>query len=398
MFTVNKFALQNISHQKFSSVIFFFLVFITSACLFGTGIFTENMEYGVQQASSRIGADIIVVPSDYSDDAKEALFEGNACTILFNENITDEIKNIEGVYQTSKQLYLKTLSLSCCSASNIQIIALDPSTDFTVSAWTKNGEIENLGNNEMIVGSACGLSKGEKISFFNKEFTVADSLEETGMGYDTSIFISYDSANEITSSPDYKEFFNEKTDLVSMILVNISDDYEIKDVRRNISSKYYNNGVTAYATNTLVENLSKQLNRFKSLGTVMNLFIILLTVVSQFSLVTLTFYRRRNRVGSLLSVGIGKGKIIRVFLTEYLYLTVLGTIAGILLICIFAFPLHSVIKQILDSPYSFIGLEKTIFLIFKTLFVNIVIMLIGASFSFCKIISSEPAILAEEQI
>jgi putative ABC transport system permease protein len=356
------------------------------------------MQYGVEQASIRIGADIIVVPSDYSDDVKEALFEGNACTILFKDNLTDEIKNIEGVSQTSGQLYLKTLSLSCCSASNIQIIALNPDTDFTVSAWMKNGEIENLGENEMIVGSACGLSEGEKITFFDKEFTVADTLEETGMGYDTSIFISYDTANEITSSPDYKDIFDEKTDLVSMILVNVSDDYEIKNVRRNISSKYYSNGISVYATNNLVENLSKQLNRFKNFGTVMNVFVILLSAVSIFSLVTLTFYRRRNRVGSLLSVGIGKRKIIRVFLTEYFYLTVSGAIAGILLVCIFVFPLHSVIKQILDIPYSFIGLKNMAFLMFKTLFVNIIIMLIGASFSFCKIISSEPSVLAEEQV
>ena len=103
-------------------------------------------------------------------------------------------------------------------------------------------------------------------------------------------------------------------------------------------------------------------------------------------------------MGSLLSVGIKKKKILQVFLTEYIYLVLAGVTAGIVLVCIFAFPLHSVIKHILDLPYKFVSIDKMIWLGFKTVVINVVILLLAVSLSFVKIIKSEPAVLAEEQI
>ena len=98
-----------------------------------------------------------------------------------------------------------------------------------------------------------------------------------------------------------------------------------------------------------------------------------------------------------MSVGIGRHKIIRMFLTEYLYLTLAGTAAGILLVCIFVFPLHDVIKNALDMPYKFIGIQKTAHLALKTVLINFGIMLLAASLSFFRILKYEPATLAEEQ-
>ena len=397
MITANKFALQNIYHQRFRSLIFFFLVFIASTCIFGTDVFMENMESGVKYAENKIGADIIVVPSDYSDDAKEVLFEGNACTILFRESPAEELKTVEGVKHVSEQLYLETLKMDCCSAAGVQIIAIDIHSDFAVGEWLKNKGIETLGADEIIVGSDCGLQVDDKIGFYDNIFRVAAVLEETGMGYDESAFISFEAADKITADPQYKDMFDEKTGLSSMVLIDVDEGYEADTVRKNIISNSYNDGISVYSTSKLAEKLVSQVNYFRYLSYIMNAFVILLAAVALFSLITITFHQRRNHVGSLLSVGIGKKKIIQVFLLEYIYLMFTGIIAGIVLTIIFFMPLHSVIKQSLNLPYKFIGFDRVALLSLKTIVINFVILLLAASLSFYRIMKYEPAILAEEQ-
>ena len=84
MLTPNKVAFNNIVRHSFRSVIFFLLAAISSACIFGVGFFNDNISSGIGQVKGRIGADMIAVPSDYNDDAKDALFAGDACTMFFN--------------------------------------------------------------------------------------------------------------------------------------------------------------------------------------------------------------------------------------------------------------------------------------------------------------------------
>lgn len=397
MFTAHKFALQNIYHQSFRSLIFFLLVFISSTSIFGTGIIMENMQQGVDQAKSRIGADIIVVPSQYSDNAKSALFEGQACTIPFEGGWAQKLGKVDGVKKTSAQLYLETLSLDCCAAGGIQIIALDINNDFAVGAWMKHSGISELNTDEMIVGSGCGLKVNDTIKFFNRNFKVVDVLEETGMGYDKSAFVSFDTAKLIASDPEYSHIFKGKKDMASMVLVVVSDKYNVDQVRQNIINAYPSSAISVYSVSHLVDTLSAELEDFKSFHAIMNVFVILLAAVSLFSLVTITSHQRRNRVGSLLSVGIEKKKIVNVFLLEYLYLMLAGVAAGILLVCIFVFPLHSVIKQMLNIPYKFIGIEKFAGLIVTTIAVNAGILFFSTFFSFFKILKFEPAVLAKEE-
>lgn len=186
--TSNKYVLQSIRHQGFVSLIFFFLVFIVSVSVFGTALFTENIELGVRQSGNRVGADIMVVPTDYGESANEVLFKGNSCTVLLKDNITDGLKKLDGISNASPQLYLQTLPMKCCASAKMQIIAIDPATDFTVSEWMGNDIVRKLGRDEIIAGSAGGVGVGEKVRLFGRELRVVGVMDETGMGYDQSVF------------------------------------------------------------------------------------------------------------------------------------------------------------------------------------------------------------------
>lgn len=398
MLTPSKFALQCIYKQGTNSLIFFLLVFITSACLYGVGFFTKNMQTGVEQAASHINADIIAVPSEYSDNAKGVLFEGAACTILFPSDPTDILKSINGVDQVSCQLFLRTLQMPCCAAAGVQIIAIDTDTDFAVGENLKSMGLNTLTADELIAGSGCGLAKGTKVSFYDRQFTVADVLEETGMGYDRSVFISFEAADLITVDEQYSEYFDQRTGLSSMALIKIADGADTEQVKKAVNEKLAEQGITAYSVDIMSQNLIKQLDYFRSFGAVMDIFVILLASVSLFSLVSLSFRRRRNRVGSMLSVGITRNRIIGMFLLEYLYLTLLGAFAGIGLSMIVVLPLHDVIKQAVDMPYKFIGMGNMCLLALYVIFIDLVMLLLACSTSFADMIRTEPAILTEEQV
>ena len=393
MLTPNQFAWQSILKNRFCSLIFLCLVGIASACLFGVGFFNENLSSGIGQVKGRIGADLIAVPSSYDKAAKDALFAGDACTILFPENPEAQISQLDGISQVSSQLYLKTLAFSCCSTAGLQLIAFDPKTDFTVSKWTDE-KIENLAADEMVVGACCGMKQGTSMNFYGQTFKVADVLDETGMGYDQSIFISYDAANQITASPEYAVYFGEKQNLSSMILINTDSGSDIETLSKSLGRSL--NGVSLYATDSLVSELKSQADYFRISGFVMDAFVILLAVIALFALITITFYQRKKRVGSLLSVGISRGKIVQIFFLEYLYLTLLGTGAGIGIVSVFVIPLHQIIKQTVNMPYRLINFGGLALLILAVCGVNLLILLISCSLTFTKILRTEPAHLTEE--
>lgn len=397
MFTIDKFALQSIAYQRFRSLMFFFCIFIVTTSLFATAVFTESMQAGVERTQGKVGADIIIVPSSYDEDAQEALFQGKANTILFDKDLSQEIASVDGVGQVAKQLYFESLGASCCENVDTQLVAVDPENDFLISEWMREHDMKNLGEDEVIIGSVVGLKPGDTLIFYGRKLKVAGKLEETGIGYDSCLFISYDTANLITTSPQYKDIFDGQTDLVSMILVKTSDGFPIEDVKDNIAKTLENEEATVYAMDSLVGTLMRQLSYFKLFGNVMELFIIILAAVSLFTIITISFDQRRSRVGSLLSVGITKNKIIKMFLLEYGILMSLGIGAGLLLVGIFLLPLHDVIKQFVDMPYQFIGIGNILLLALQTIGINVLILLVASSLSFYRIMKLEPAILVGDQ-
>ena len=68
---------------------------------------------------SRIGADLIVVPANATAAAEEtAILTGQPTTFFFNTNPVAEIMRIPGVAAVSPEVYIATLSASCCSLSS----------------------------------------------------------------------------------------------------------------------------------------------------------------------------------------------------------------------------------------------------------------------------------------
>jgi putative ABC transport system permease protein len=116
----------------------------------------------------------------------------------------------------------------------------------------------------MIVGASCGLKQGTSMNIYGRSFQVAEVLEEYGLGYDQSIFISYDAADEITASPEYAAYFGERRGLSSMLLIAAEKDADIEALSRALSGEFRD--VSLYSTDVLVAELKKQADYFRVSG------------------------------------------------------------------------------------------------------------------------------------
>ena len=151
-------AVRNLIAKKTRTVFMMFFVVLMSATFFFSSILMKNLEMGVKNTTDRMGADIIVVPREGTENMRESLFAGKPCTLFFQKEWAEAIQKLEDVERVSAQLYIATLSASCCDAA-VQMIAIDPKTDFVVKPWLKDqtgfelekGEVVMKGNAEEVI-------------------------------------------------------------------------------------------------------------------------------------------------------------------------------------------------------------------------------------------------------
>ena len=97
------------------------------------------------------------------------------------------------------QLYLSTLTnASCCSVSEMFVVAYDPQTDFTIQPWLKEKLGQGLKLGEAVGGTYVFVPEGEQnIKLYGYLMTLKANLEPTGTGLDQSMFLTFETAHDI---------------------------------------------------------------------------------------------------------------------------------------------------------------------------------------------------------
>ena len=153
----------------------------------------SGAEQSLNAGISRMGADILVVPEEYTQAGETILLTGRPTSFFFEDSGYEQISRISGVAKASPQIYIATLFASCCAAP-VQMIAIDPERDFTISAWVKQNPGVTLGKDDIIIGSAIIQNVGKDLMFYGHTFHVVGILGTTGMGVDNSVFTRIEDA------------------------------------------------------------------------------------------------------------------------------------------------------------------------------------------------------------
>lgn len=391
-------ALQNIRKKRFKYIAVFTLLFLTAIAIFVGGVLLDSMKAGLRMTKERIGAEVIVVPDGYVSAVEDSLFKGKACTLTFDRKWETRMKQLPEVEKVSAQLYLATLSAASCCEGETQLIAIDWSSDFTITPWLKEQGITELQPDEIVVGSSALKKKGDIVTYYNKKFRVKAVLEHTGMGYDQSCFVSFEAARELIEDERNKALaqLKRQKDPISMVLLKVKTDVDAMTLKHNLERTYQEDDISIYSISSKLSALADQVQQFDVFGIIMNVFVILLAVISIFTIITITTYIRKNEIGSMLSVGIGKNRILSIFLLEYGIVALAAFLTAVAAASLVLFPFQMAIAQAVNLPYVKSSIGSFLALCGEILAIDIGIVLVSSVYSFTWIWRKDPAEMVKE--
>ena len=128
-------AWKNISGNSFRSWVVSLCALLVAGFALTTTLLMRGAENSLRLAIDRLGADIVVVPAGSEAKIESALLMGVPAKFWMPQDNIGKISMIPGIEAVSPQLYLATLTgASCCSVSDMFMIAYDPETDFTLAS------------------------------------------------------------------------------------------------------------------------------------------------------------------------------------------------------------------------------------------------------------------------
>lgn len=197
-----KLAIRNIRGNNVRSLIIFLCVFGVAGFFVATTLIVSGAQNSLQRGLERLGADILVVPQGAESKVETALLMGKPTEVWMSDNYLQKIAGVPGVAKVSPQVYLQSLyGASCCSVSEMFLVVFDPQTDFAVTPWLQRNLGRGLAKNEVIGGSYVFTPPGERfIKLYGNNLTLKGNLEATGTGLDQTMFMTVETAREISLS------------------------------------------------------------------------------------------------------------------------------------------------------------------------------------------------------
>ncbi len=384
-------ALKNLKRKLTRTWLLFAIVAVVSCTLFSATLFLKSINNALKIGTYRLGADILVVPESAEAKAKSALLSGEPTQFLMDRAILDRVKAIEGVKNATPQLFVKPTSFTCCFNVDVFLVAFDPETDFTVKPWLEKNLNRKLGTNEIITGRSVPVIVGDKIPFFGTTFTVAGTMEPTGMDFfDRAVFMSLDAAYNMAENSKTRAIqpLEVGRDKISTVLVQVSDD--ITPDRAAIRIEHDITGVKALASDTVISTVRKQLSGLIHAILIISVILWLIVLLIMAFAFYMIVNERRREIGLLRAMGANKGHISAILLTEASLLSAGGGAAGIVLGFGLLVSFKGLMLHYLRLPYLFPAPDTLVTLTAGALIVSLLTGLLSALLPSLTVLRMEP--------
>jgi putative ABC transport system permease protein len=384
-------ALKNLKRKMTRTWLLLAIVMVVSCTLFAATLFLKSINNALRIGTYRLGADILVVPENAQKEARSALLSGEPTQFLMDRSILDEVKKVDGVKNATSQLFIKPTSFTCCFNVDVFLVAFDPVSDFTVRPWLEKNLNRKLGLNEIITGRSVPVIVGDKIPFYGTTFTVAGTMEPTGMDFfDRAVFMSLDSAYNMAANSQTKALqpLEINRNQISTVLVQVRDD--ITPDRVAIRIEHDISGVKAIVSDTIISTVRKQLaGLIKAILIISIILWVIVLLIMAFAFYMIVNERRRE-IGLLRAMGGNRGHIAAIILNEAVLLSSAGGAAGIGLGYVLLIAFKDLLLQHLKLPYLFPDTGQMIVLTAGALLFSILTGLIAALLPSFSILRVEP--------
>src|SRR5512136_157260 len=198
---------------------------IIAGTLFSAQYLMSGAQQSLDNGLDRMGADIMVVPKEYSAAGETVLLTGQPTSFFFKDTGFKQIAAIPGVAKASPEIFVATLYGAACCAGPVQIIAIDPAKDFTIATWLKENPGVKMGKDDIIVGSSITGNIGSDLLFYGHTFHIVGRLDRTGlMGVDMAVFTRLEDAYTMADESGVKAVrkLTLPAGMVSAVLVRVA--------------------------------------------------------------------------------------------------------------------------------------------------------------------------------
>ncbi|ABS54689.1 protein of unknown function DUF214 [Methanoregula boonei 6A8] len=320
---------KNIAYRPVRNGALFVCFAFIAASIFLGHVLMAGATGSIHQELSRLGADLVVVPAQYTSESEDVLLRGEPSTFFFDRSVLDEVSNVSGVAQAAPQSYFGT-NPDNHDSPLVQIIAFDPDRDFTITPWLSEHQQKPLGHGEVILGSGLAGDIGSTNYYYGQPYVVAGRLEPTGTGVDFSVFIREDDARMMAHLSEFyaEEMFALPDNDISVVLVKVQDPSQAALVAERITEQVP--GVKVLTPQSLVSTVATQLDATVKLLDLAALVAILVSLPLIAIISLMAANERMREIGILRALGATKKRIFSLILGESLVLALAGGITGVL--------------------------------------------------------------------
>jgi len=329
MLTLTPFAIKNIKRKPLRTGILMFAIALLASALVFSLSFVQRVNGSIRKSSERLGADVLVVPTNARGAAEEILLENRIKTFYMKRSILDRVRALPGVETATEQVYLVTVAGVCCSVPESMVIAFNQDTDFIIKPWLLEKLNRRLGKGEAVAGAESayniklGLVEMDSMLFGNV-FRLIGAMDRTGTGLDTAVLIGMDSLPAIVASGKVK---NLQADDISVIFVKVKPGVDPAQVAASVEDNIIE--ADAMARKDIGKNI---ISTLKDMSRIFTMTIVLASVMAFFlvwAIFTAIANERAKEVGIMRALGAKERHIFRIFLVEVLVIGVAGSVLGI---------------------------------------------------------------------
>lgn len=349
----------NLRRKRFRSVALVTALAVVIGAFFTDVLLTRSIGNTLEVGVGRLGADLVVVPKGYEQEAKDVLLEGTPNSFFMKESVVGQLKPLPEVAQLSPQLFFRPFSyLVCCTTEKVLMVGYDPDTDFTIAPWAQYFLNKGQGNDELVVGARVKFFPGQQIAMFGKLLKVVASLDVTGFGYyDKTAFLPISGARALIRSIkesaeadklhvrkgfddlSLSHLFDDKAtqeaqlhdidpEGISAIFIKVKDDVDVKVFAESIPARFPDLSVVNVQAATL--SIKRQLTTMLDAFFLPIVILIVMGTVILAAIFGMSANERRREIGLLRALGATQKKIFQLFLAESCLVALLGCIFGIL--------------------------------------------------------------------
>lgn len=349
---------RNVKRKKSRAALLAASAAMTAFILFASYFFVYSMERSVQATSSRLQADLFVVPKGHGNDIGDLVVSGQKIDFTMSESVTEEIQVIPGVTQVSSQLFLETIHTVCCGVEgDFPVVAFNPEDDFTLQEWVVAPELD-FGKEDIIIGAEAGgenyiydfhrVSHVEWVTLFGKEFRVKNILFPTGTGTDETIFMHIDTARELAERDD--NALELERDAISLVLVN-TEDGQAKAVQHQIEAM--DSGIDVVPGNQLNELIRQQVFPVQLLSVLMIIVMVIMSGLQVMMIISAIISERKKEIGMMRTMGATRWMTFKILAGEIVIVSSVGATLGSLLAGALLYDNRGILFKLFQLPLLF---------------------------------------------